>query len=219
MALNKLTFGSFNVTPSASTAIRFNSDADGFETASAGGSLVKISTSTASSSSTVSITSGLTSTYKEYIFTFNNIHPSANATNFTFNLSADTGSNYNVTKTTTHFQAYHKPTNDSDYGFEYAGSNDLAQGTGGQILAQNVSDDNDGSMSGYLHLFDPSNTAFVKHFISAISYEQKSGGGAVYQVNSYIAGYGNTTSAVDAVQFSMSSGNLDSGSISLYGVT
>ena len=182
------------------------------------GNLVFISRSTASSSSSVSITSGIDSTYKEYIFVFNNIHPSANATNFTFNLSADTGSNYNVTKTTTHFQAYHKPTNDSDYGFEYAGSNDLAQGTGGQILAQNVSDDNDGSMSGYLHLFDPSNTAFVKHFISAISYEQKSGGGAVYQVNSYIAGYGNITSAIDAIQFSMSSGNIDSGTIDLYGV-
>ena len=73
-------------------------------------------------------------------------------------------------------------------------------------------------MSGYLHLFDPSNTTFVKHFISPISYEQKSGGGAVYQVNSYIAGYGNITSAIDAIQFSMSSGNIDSGTIDLYGV-
>ena len=186
----------------------------------ASGSLVLLATNTITSGvSSSSFTSNIDSTYDTYIFKFISIHPSANATNFTFNLSADTGSNYNVTKTTTHFQAYHKPTNDSDYGFEYAGSNDLAQGTGGQILAQNVSDDNDGSMSGYLHLFDPSNTAFVKHFISAISYEQKSGGGAVYQVNSYIAGYGNTTSAVDAIDFKMSSGNIDSGVIKMYGLS
>ena len=203
--------------------VKYNNNSISSVTAVAGlssGAMNLITTNTISSGvSSSSFTSNINSTYDTYILKFISIHPSANATNFTFNLSADTGSNYNVTKTTTHFQAYHKPTNDSDYGFEYAGSNDLAQGTGGQILAQNVSDDNDGSMSGYLHLFDPSNTAFVKHFISAISYEQKSGGGAVYQVNSYIAGYGNTTSAVDAVQFSMSSGNLDSGSISLYGVT
>ena len=75
MALNKLPFGSFNVTAAASTAIKFNSDADGFETASAGGSLVKIASSTASSSASVSFTSGIDSTYKEYIFILNNIHP------------------------------------------------------------------------------------------------------------------------------------------------
>jgi len=183
------------------------------------GNLVFISRSTASSSSSLSITSGLTSTHKEYIFYFNNIHPSAQATNFTFNLSTDSGSNYNVTKTTTYFQAYHQPTNDSNYGFEYAGSNDLAQSTGSQILAQNVGNDDDSSMSGYLHLFEPSSDTFVKHFLSNISYESKSGGGAVYQYNVYIAGYGNTISAIDAIQFSMSSGNIDSGVIKLYGVS
>jgi hypothetical protein len=73
-------------------------------------------------------------------------------------------------------------------------------------------------MSGFLHLFEPSSSVFVKHFISTVSYEQKSGGGAVYQVNDYIAGYGNTTSAIDAIQFSMSSGNIDSGTIDMYGV-
>jgi hypothetical protein len=182
------------------------------------GNLVFISRSTASSSSSLSITSGINSTHKEYIFIFNNIHPSAQATNFTFNLSSDSGSNYNIAKTTTNFQAYHKPTNDSDYGFGYSSGNDLAQGTGSQILAQNVSNDDDGSMSGFLHLFEPSSSVFVKHFISTVSYEQKSGGGAVYQVNDYIAGYGNTTSAIDAIQFSMSSGNIDSGTIDMYGV-
>jgi len=188
------------------------------------GQLIFIKKITASSSATVSFVDGASSvvldnTYKEYLFTFNNIHPSANATNFTFNLSVDAGSNYNVAKTTTHFQVYHKPTNDSDYdGPSYSSGNDLAQGTGGQILAQNVSDDNEGSMSGYLHLFDPSNTTFVKNFISTISYEQKSGGGAVYQLNSYIAGYGNTTSAVDGIQFSMSSGTISAGDICLYGI-
>ena len=187
------------------------------------GSLIFIKKITASSSSTVSFVDGASSvvlddTYKEYLLTFNNIHPSANSTDFQFNLSVDTGSNYNVAKTSTYFLAYHKPTNDADYSLGYSAGNDLAQGTGVQILAQNVSDDNEGSMSGHLHLFEPSSATFAKHFIATVSYEQKSGGGAIYQVNDYISGYGNTTSACDAIQFSMSSGTIATGDICLYGL-
>jgi hypothetical protein len=187
------------------------------------GQLIFIKKITASASGTVSFVDGasdvvLDDTYKEYLLTFNNIHPSANSTDFQFNLSVDTGSNYNVAKTTSYFVAYHKPATDGDYSLGYDTGNDLAQGTGAQILGKDVSDDNEGSLSGYLHLFDPSSTTFVKHFISTVSYEMKSAGGAVYQFNDYIAGYGNTTSAVDAIQFSMSSGNIDAGDICLYGV-
>ena len=187
------------------------------------GQLIFIKKVTASASGTVSFVDGagdviLDDTYKEYLLTFNNIHPSANSTDFQFNLSVDTGSNYNVAKTSTYFLAYHKPTNDSDTSFGYDTGADLAQGTGSQKLGDNVSEDNEGSLSGYLHLFDPSSTTFVKHFIATTSYEQKSGGGAIYQLNDYISGYGNTTSAVDAIQFSMSSGNIDAGDICLYGV-
>ena len=177
------------------------------------GDLVFISRSTASSSSSLSITSGISSTYKEYIFMFNNIHP-ASASNFTFNLSADSGSNYNVTKTTSVFYYYHQESG-SDAGGGYVTSLDLAQSTAYQPLG-NVEADNDTSCSGYLHLFEPSSTTFVKHFISRVNVVYPAT--TDYTSDYYIAGYGNTTSAIDAIDFKMASGNIDSGTIDMYGV-
>ena len=217
MALNKLKYNSFNVTPAASEAIRFNSGADGFETATAGGSLVKISSTTASSSASISFTSGLTSTYKEYIFIFNNIHPATNNVNFQFNLSIDSGSNYNVTKTSTSFGNDHKE--DDGYAFiGYGTGSDLAQSTSDQILTwggTTLGNENDESMSGYIHLFDPSNTTFVKHFISVSQMNSQDD----YSHQTFTNGYGNTTSAINAIQFKMSSGNIDAGTIAMYGVS
>jgi len=219
MALNKLKFNSINVTPAASEAIRFNSGANGFETASAGGNLALIKTTTlGSAAASISFVDGassvvLDSTYKEYIFYFNNIHP-ASASSFTFNLSADTGSNYNVTKTTTAFQAEHAE-NDGTPQLEYRASDDLAQATGYQLIGDGIGAENDNSLSGFLHLFEPSSTTFIKHFIIA---SQQLTGGTQHSKNSYVAGYANTTSAVDAIDFKMASGNIDAGSISMYGV-
>ena len=181
-----------------------------------GGSLNLISTQTASSSSTISFTSGIDSTYKEYIFKFINIHP-ADVSEFQFNLSADSGSNYNVTKTTTFFRPTHRE-NGADGGITYRTPADLAQGTGFQSLTQALGDtavDNDASASGYLHLFNPSSTTFVKHYISEIQHMHNND----YSMDSFVAGYANTTSAIDAVQFKASSGNIDSGTIKLYGVS
>ena len=179
-----------------------------------GGSLNLIATQTASSSSTISFTSGIDSTYKEYIFKFFDIHPSADDKTFQFNMSADSGSNYNVTKTTTVFKANHDE-GDSATNLTYDTGEDLAQGTGFQTLGNGVGGDNDQSLSGTLHLFDPSNTTFVNHFISTIQYYAFND----YTNNFYVAGYGNTTSAVDAVQFKFNSGNIDSGVIKLYGIS
>ena len=214
MALNKLKFNSFNVTAAASTAIRFNSSANGFETASAGGSLVKISSSTASSSSSVSFTSGIDSTYKEYIFVFNNLHLSNDNAQPGINFSIDGGSNYNVAKTSTNFSASHNEAGSYTL-LGYNGSWDLAQGTGVQYLTAGTGNDNDQSASGYLHIFDPSNTTFVKHFIAAMNTSVSDD----TAMNLFIAGYGNTTSAINAVQFSVSAGTIDSGTIALYGVS
>ena len=177
------------------------------------GNLVFISRSTASSSASVSITSGISSTYKEYIFMFNNIHP-ASASNFTFNLSADSGSNYNVTKTTSVFYYYHQESG-SDAGGGYVTSLDLAQSTAYQPLG-NIEADNDTSLSGVLHLFEPSSTTFVKHFVSRVNVVYPAT--TDYTSDYYIAGYGNTTSAIDAIDFKMASGNIDSGTIDMYGV-
>ena len=178
-----------------------------------GGGLNLISTQTASSSSTINFTSGIDSTYKEYIFKFINIHPSADGSQFLFNLSADTGSNYNVTKTTTAFRSFHSE-DDSATGLGYYTGGDLAQSTDFQRFADSLGNDNDQSLSGTFTLFNPSSTTFVKHFIANVNYSYD----ADYSLQYFLAGYGNTTSAVDAIQFKMNSGNIDAGTITLYGI-
>ena len=214
MAISKVNFNSLNLTPTASKTVVFNSNNNGIEAGDVGGSLVLISEQTASSSSTISFTSGIDSTYKEYVFKFINIHPASNDVDLTFNGSADTGSNYNVTKTTTFFHAYHDEA-DNNTALGYDTSPDLAQSTAFQVIHQGVGNNNDNCSVGFLHLFNPSDTTFVKHFI--ITSNRLSSGG--FGVNTYVAGYFNTTSAIDAIQFKMSSGNIDSGTIKMYGVT
>ena len=180
-----------------------------------GSSLVLISEQTASSSSVISFTSDIDSTYKQYVFKFIDIHPSADNINFTFNMSVDSGSNYNVAKTTTFFEAYQRE-DGGDQAFAIADGRDLAQGTGFQQLnGAGVQNENDGSISGYLKIFEPSSTTFAKHFISS---SMSNAHNNHYAWNSFMAGYGNTTSAVDAVQFKMSSGDIDAGTIKMYGV-
>ena len=179
---------------------------------SAAGSLVKISSATASSDSTISFTSGIDSTYKEYIFYFVNIHPATDTASFSVNFSTDGGDNYNVTKTTAYFRAIHWENNTTAFGYDTGG--DLAQSTDFQNIITVIGNDNDQSGVGYMHLFNPSDTTFVKHFsVNAQKYHYLD-----ISVNEFYAGYANTTSAIDAVQFKMSSGNIDSGTIIMYGV-
>ena len=179
-----------------------------------GGALNLISTQTASGSSSLSFTSGIDSTYKEYIFKFINIHPATDNVLFQFNMSTDGGSNYNVTKTSTYFRSAHNEAG-SDSTLGYSTSHDLAQSTAYQTICVDIGADNDQANSGYLHLFEPSSTTFVKHFISLINAGQYQD----YTSDNYFAGYGNTTSAINAIDFKMSSGNIDSGVIKLYGVS
>ena len=181
-------------------------------------SLTHIKTLTASSSANLSFVNGssdvvLDSTYPIYLFKFINIHPATNNTAFSFNMSADSGSNYNVTKTTTMFRVAHNEA-DSDAFIEYYTDKDLAQSTAIKNLSPFVGNGNDESCSGELYLFNPSSTTFVKHFMATLQEYTH----ADYSQEYITAGYGNTTSAVDAMQFSMSSGNIDAGTIKMYGI-
>ena len=180
--------------------------------ANASDGITLISSQTASNSASLSFTSGLTSTYKAYKFVFSNIHP-ASATNFQFNGSTDSGSNYNVTKTSSHFNSQHNEA-DTEALLGYDAGGDLAQSTGFQPLLRGVGIENDQSVSGSLTLFNPSSTTYVKHFISI----NNGYGTGVASVNTFIAGYFNTTSAINAIRFNMSSGNIDAGTIYLYGI-
>jgi len=182
------------------------------------GAMTLIKTLTASSSSTLSFVDGssdvvLDSTYPIYQFKFINCHPATNNEGLSFNFSVDSGSNYNVAKTTTTPRAYHNES-DSQAALQYDDGQDLAQGTGFQRILRFIGNGNDESGSGEMFLFNPSSTTFVKHFIAKGNTYYNGD----YSMNDLTAGYGNTTSAVDAVQFKMSSGNIDSGTIKLYGI-
>ena len=179
-----------------------------------GSSQILLKTITASSSDALSFTSGIDSTYKEYLFEFINIHAANDSEHLTFNMSVDGGSNYNVTKTSTVFQAYHRENDEANPAVAYSTSHDLAQSTDYQRLIIGMGTDNDQNGCGTLKLFNPSSTTFVKHFIANINNTEAND----YQTQWFIAGYGNTTSAIDAVQFKMSSGNIDAGTIKMYGI-
>jgi hypothetical protein len=181
------------------------------------GSLVLISEQTASSSSTVSFTSGIDSTYPIYKFEFINIHPATDSSSADAELlfQVDTGTNtsYNQTITSTYFRAQHQ---EGGGGAElgYRTSGDQTQGTGFQKLAEGQGADNDQSLSGEMYLFNPSSTTFVKHFLSNVTYSHHGD----YTMNAYVAGYVNTTTALTRIQFKMTNGNIDSGKIKLYGI-
>ena len=182
------------------------------------GTLVLIKTLTASSSATLSFVNGasdvvLDSTYKEYIFIFNDIHPATDNVKFQVNFR-DGGSDYDASKTTTHFRSLHYEDGTTAAEITYLTATDLANDTGSQSIAQNIGNDNDQSAGGYLHLFNPSSTTFVKHFLSRVNCN----GNANYSQEIFAAGYCNTTTAIDGVQFSMTSGNIDAGDICLYGI-
>ena len=177
--------------------------------------LTHIKTVTASSDSAVTFVNGtsdviLDSTYPIYLFKIINCHPSANGPYFQVNFR-DGGSSYDATKTSTFFAARHDE-NDSNAALAYNASNDLAQGTGDQYIdGFGINNDNDSSISGELFLFNPSSTTFVKHFIVNTS-------GHFPASHNFTAGYCNTTTAIDGVEFSFQSGNIDAGTIKMYGL-
>jgi len=181
------------------------------------GSMIFIKKLTASSSATLSFVDGtsdvvLDDTYKEYLFTFNNIHPATNIVKFTVNFR-DGGSAYDATKTSTYFRARHAE-DGSNGAVDYDTGEDVAQGTGVHTLCASTGNDNDQCLAGTLRLFNPSSTTFVKHFIADMSDYRAND----YNAREMTAGYCNVTAAIDGVQFAMSSGNIDAGDICLYGI-
>ena len=179
-----------------------------------GGALNLISTQTASSSSTISFTSGIDSTYDSYVFKFYDIHPATDNTFLTFQADTGTNTNYNQTITSTFFKSLHNESG-STSALSYDTASDLAQSTSFQYLSRNVGNDNDQSISGTLQVFSPSSSTFVKHFISRTNVYTNDD----YSIDSAIAGYFNTTTALTRFQFKMASGNIDSGVIKLYGIS
>lgn len=188
-------------------------DITAFGSISSLGSLSHIATQTASSSASLSFTSGIDSTYKEYIFYFVNMHPVTDNVDFRFQANRVSGSGYNETITSTNFQAYHEE-NGSSAVLQYRADYDQAQGTAFQLLGNTCGNGNDESISGYLHIFNPSSTTFVKHYIARTNTYYYGD----ITIDLYSAGYFNVESALDEFQFKFSSGNIDSGQILLFGL-
>jgi hypothetical protein len=183
-----------------------------YNAAIATGNMILLSSQTASNSASISFTTGIDSTYKEYQFWFVDIHPRTDNVSFQFNFSTDSGSNYNVTKTSTYFTAYHSEGGAGGV-LNYDTSEDLAQSTSYQDLTYSLGSDADQTCAGSMQLFNPSSNTYVKHFIGRVNNYYYSD----YMQDNFIAGYANTTSAVNAINFKMSSGNFD-GTILLYGI-
>ena len=182
------------------------------------GNMIFIKKLTASSSATLSFVDGsssvvLDNTYKEYLFTFNNLHPQTSGAMLEFQGNASGGSGFNETITSTNFNPYHLES-DAEAVLRYMTAQDQAQGTSYQRLSEDVNSDNDGSLVGFLHLFNPSSTTFVKHFIGQTQIMSTAPG----SYGSFAAGYFNTTSAIDEISFKFHSGNIDAGDICLYGI-
>ena len=180
-----------------------------------GGSMGFIKKLTASSSGSLTFTHGssdviLDSTYKEYLFLYKDIHPSTDGPNFQVQFNAGGSA---ATKTSTSFYAYHNE-GDTSTQLTYQASYDLAQSTGAQAIATDVTDQADSSAAGYVHLYNPSSTTFVKNFIATGTHMHDN----IAVLNDYVAGYCNTTSAITEVVFSFQSGNIDAGDICLYGI-
>ena len=180
------------------------------------GNLIHIQSQTASNSASISFTTGINSTYKEYQFYFINVRPATDGVLFQFNLSTDSGSNYNVTKTTTAFLAEVSQSGTFS-GLSYQTSSDLAQSTADQRIATNTGNGSSECAVGYMSLFNPASTTYVKHFISTSQFYYPDPS-VDFTTNMFVAGYGNTTSAINAVRFQMSSGNIADGTIALFGV-
>ena len=180
----------------------------------ASGGMNLIATNTISSGvSSSSFTSGIDSTYDTYLFKFINLHFSANDNAF-FVKFRDGGSAFDATKSSTFFFAQHKE-DASGGAVSYDADRDLAQSTGGHFLHLTTLSDDDASNSGEMFLFNPSSTTFVKHFIARV----QGMSGAPKTVDAFTAGYANVTAAIDGVEFSSSSGTIDSGVIKMYGLS
>ena len=179
------------------------------------GVMTLLATATASSSATIDFTSGIDSTYKEYMFKFIDIHPATDDTRLTFQSDTGTNTNYNQAITSTCFQAKHSEADDST-GLAYQAGNDQQQGTGFQRITDSIGNANDASAVGSLHIFNPSSSTFVKNFICRT--QHMVGASGVGSKDLYYAGYFNTTTALTRFQFKMASGNIDAGVIKMYGI-
>jgi hypothetical protein len=180
-----------------------------------GSAQVLISTTTVSTAvANISFTSGIDSTYKEYVFEYITLNPATDSVELQFQVSSDGGSSYGMNTTSTYFRAYHTPDNSAAL-VGYTTGRDVANSTAFVPMGFDLGNDADQAASGVLHIFNPSSTTYVKHYYGRISMQQDSDAA----FDGYVGGYINVgATAINAVRFKMSSGNINAGTIKMYGI-
>ena len=177
--------------------------------------LVKISSTTISSgTSAVEFTSGIDSTYNIYCFRFVSLHCDTDDKDLVFNFSTDAGSSYSVAKTGSGHHQYMNEADGSDLGLAISSIFSSQAVTGTIKIGHSLGTDNDQACSGEFWLYNPSSTTFVKNYYSNIQNYHQSNFAQQY----ICQGYANTTSAITGIKFQMDTGNLDAGTITMYGV-
>ena len=169
---------------------------------------------TASNAASIDITSGIDSTYDQYMFVCTDLNPATDTGKFEFQVNAVGGSGFNETIMSAWFRTYHNESGSSADGVEYMLAEDQANGTAYQDLSLGTGNDTDECTAGILHLFNPSSTTFVKQFYSRFNDYHSS----IYSMDLFAGGYINTTSAIDEISFKFNNGNMD-GVIQMYGIS
>jgi hypothetical protein len=177
------------------------------------GDVVLLSTQTASDSASIDFTSGITSTYGEYIFKFYNINPANDSVDLSFQVNATDGADYNDSNITAIFFAAQHDEADSATDLDVDSGRSVAQTTDFMALSGGTGNGADESCAGEFHLFNPASTTYVKNFYSVVNQYSAANAARVL----YASGYINDTTAVDDIQFKMSAGNFD-GTIKMWGV-
>lgn len=178
--------------------------------AAASSELVLISSATASSSATLDFTSGITSAYSMIIFVLTDIVPATNAANLQMRFSINGGSSY-ITS--------------GNYGYASLGvaggsaSTVYVQANGASFiqLTGNINTGTPGScFSGVVDLINPASSTTFK----SVNIKTSNSNGGGDQVTSLMGSglYDGVTTAVNAIRFLASSGNITSGTIYMYGV-
>ena len=165
-----------------------------------------LSTNTVSSGvSDVTISSNIDSTYKNYMFDIINLHPATDNTTFRMQF-VQSGS---VTTSSIYDYAFHRVQSDNSDSYDYTFDDPQIS------MLVNLGNANDEAVSGRVFLHEPSNTTFNTHSAYYFTYCNN----ADKLVHTNGGGRIESATAVTGVKFFMSSGNIDSAIIKLYGIT
>lgn len=182
----------------------------GFQAAgSGGGSLVFISSQTASSSSTVNFT-GLNSTYDVYMIQFSKVKCATNGVSLYARVGAGGGPTYQSGASDYGYSVFYHNINGT-YSQTQSISSSFMQISSGNLIDNTTTY----SASGSFFIYAPSSTSEYKNFLSSIMHRGQNFAGFSVCTS---GGVYNSTTAITAVQFLMSSGNISSGVFKLYGI-